>query len=237
MVSIVEPIECMKKKFKIAIDGPVGVGKGTLAVALSKKFDAIYINTGAMYRALTLLCLKRNIDIRDEKEILKNLKNSTIELRIDQYNNQKIFLNGEDVSSEIFLPKVTSTVALISPFPSVRKEMVRRQKEISGKADRAVIEGRDIASEVIPDADLKIFLTADLLVRVQRRLRQLKKNNIDLTFKEVLAETEERDRRDTERRVSPLTIAEGAYVLDTTSLTIEETVEKVIEKMKEKGIA
>src|SRR3989344_5498822 len=181
----------MKVKFTIAIDGPVGVGKGTLAVGLAKKFGALYVNTGAMYRALTLLCLRKKIDIKNEEEVLRNFKNSTIELQIDTYSNQKIFLNGEDVSREIFLPEVTNTVALISPFPSVRKEMVRRQ-------------------------------------------RQLAKNGIDSTFEEILAETAERDKRDTQRRASPLTITEDAYVLDTTNLSIDETVEKVIKKMREK---
>jgi len=227
----------MKKKFIIAIDGPVGVGKGTLAVGLAKKFGAYYINTGAMYRALTLLCLRKKIDIKNEEEILRNFENSTIKLEIDNNNNQKIFLDGEDISREIFLPEVTSTVAFISPFLSVRKEMVRRQRELLSKADRVVMEGRDITTEVVPNADLKIFLTADLDVRTKRRLRQLIKNGIGLTFEEVLTETEERDRRDTLRRTSPLTIAEDAYVLDTTALSIEETVGKVIEKMKEKGIA
>ena len=227
----------MAKKFTIAIDGPVGVGKGTLAVGLAKKFGALYVNTGAMYRALTFLCLRKKINIKNEEEVLRNLKNSTIELEIDSNNNQKIFLNGEDVSREIFLPEVTNTVALISPFPSVRKEMVRRQRELLDKADKVVMEGRDITTEVVPNANLKIFLTADLDVRVRRRLRQLIKNGIDSTFKEVLKETEERDRRDTIRRASPLTITESAYVLNTTDLSIEETVDKVVEKMKGRGIA
>ena len=226
----------MKVKFTIAIDGPVGVGKGTLAVGLAKKFGALYVNTGAMYRALTLLCLRKKIDIKNEEEVLRNFKNSTIELQIDTYSNQKIFLNGENVSREIFLPEVTNTVALISPFPSVRKEMVRRQRELLSKADRVVMEGRDITTEVIPNADLKIFLIADPTVRAQRRLRQLAKNGIDSTFEEILAETAERDKRDTQRRASPLTITEDAYVLDTTNLSIDETVEKVIKKMREKEI-
>ncbi|MEM4259582.1 MAG: (d)CMP kinase [Candidatus Pacearchaeota archaeon] len=226
----------MKKKFSIAIDGPVGSGKGTLAVALAKKFNALYINTGAMYRALTLLCLRKNLDIRDEEEILRYLKNCSIEIRTDRNNKQKIFLNGEDVSREIFLPEITRIVAYVSAFPKIRKEMVKRQKEIASKAERAIIEGRDIATDVAPNAELKIFLIADLNIRVQRRLQQLKKNGINSTFEEVLKETQERDRRDTERQASPLTRVPDAYVLDTTNLSIEETVEQVVKKMKERNI-
>lgn len=226
----------MKNSFSIAIDGPVGVGKGTLAVALSKKFEALYINTGAMYRALTLACLRKKIDIGNEDQVLDLLRKVNIDLKINNDKNQQVFLNGEEVSREIFLPRVSNTVALISPFPQVRREMVKRQKEMMKGQDRVVIEGRDITTEVIPDADLKIFLTADLKIRAQRRYKQITKNRIDATLDAVLAETEERDRRDIGREVSPLTVAEDAYVLDTTNLTIDETVKKVIDKMSEKGI-
>ncbi|MCL5113669.1 MAG: (d)CMP kinase [Patescibacteria group bacterium] len=226
----------MKKSFSIAIDGPVGVGKGTLAVALSKKFGALYINTGAMYRTLTLACLREKIDIKNEDQILDLLRKVNIDFKINNDKSQQVFLNGEEVSREIFLPRVSNTVALISPFPQVRREMVKRQREMMKGKDRVVIEGRDITTEVIPDADLKIFLTADLKVRAQRRYKQIVKNKIDATLDAVLAETQERDRRDIERETSPLTVAKDAYVLDTSHLTIDETVKKVIEKMSEKGI-
>ena len=226
----------MKRNFSIAIDGPVGVGKGTLAVALAKKFNALYINTGAMYRALTLACLEKKVDIKNEKEILDLLKNSKIELRLDEQGSQKVFLNGRDVSKEIFLPLVSNTVAHISPFPTVRNEMVRKQTELAKTQDRVIIEGRDIATKVLPQADIKIFLTADINTRVQRRYRQMQKNNIDVSFEDILAETKERDRRDMERKTSPLIISKDAYVLDTTNLTVDQTVDLVMEKLKEKGI-
>lgn len=223
----------MKNRFKIAIDGPVGVGKGTLAIALAKKFDALYINTGAMYRALTLACMRSKIDIRNENEILKLLRNISIELRLNGEGRQKVILSGEDISSKIFLPEVSNTVAHISPFPKIREELVRQQKAIAEKHERVVIEGRDIATEVAPDADIKIFLTADVNTRAKRRQIQMQKNNIEVKLNDVLKETVERDRRDMERETSPLTITEDAYVLDTTNLSIEETVDKVVEKMKE----
>lgn len=225
----------MKKNFSIAIDGPVGVGKGTLAVALSKKLGAIYINTGAMYRALTLACLNKNIEIDNEEKVLELLKKTSIELKIDN-SSTHVFLNDNEVSREIFLPKISNTVAFISPFPSVRKEMVKRQQKMIEGHERVVIEGRDIAAEVLPNADLKIFLTADLKVRSQRRYNQMIKNRIDITPEAALAETEKRDKLDIERKTSPLVIVEDAYVLDTTSLTIDQTVDLVIEKLKEKGI-
>lgn len=226
----------MKKKFKIAIDGPVGVGKGTLAVALSKKLGALYINTGAMYRSLAFACLKEKIDINSGEDIFRVLKNTSIDLQIDNEGMQKVFLNGKEISREIFLPEVNNSVAIVSEFPDVRKEMVRRQKELIENKERVVIEGRDIATEVSPDADIKIFLTADIETRAKRRFEQMIEKGIDTDLETVLSETKKRDKTDTERKASPLIITSDAYVLDTTNLSIDETVSKVIEKMKEKGI-
>ena len=225
----------MKNFFSIAIDGPVGAGKGTLAVSLSKKLGALYINTGAMYRALALACLKSGVNIDNEKEVEEIFKKNQIELKLDNMSS-KVFLNGENVSAEIFTPKISKAVAPVSRYAQIRKEMVKRQKDIM-KERSVVIEGRDIATEVIPNADLKIFLTADLEVRARRRYNQLLKKGIETTIEEVLKDTQERDRMDTEREASPLTIVEDAYALDTTNMTIDETVEKVMEKLREKNIA
>lgn len=227
----------MKNSFKIAIDGPVGVGKGTLAAALSKEFGALYINTGAMYRALTLKCLRENIDIHNDRKVVEALLGIKIDLNVDELANQQVLLNGEDVSSEIFMPQVSSAVAVISAYKDVRKEMVRRQKEMVSECDKVIIEGRDIATEVASNAQLKIYLTAGIKERVQRRYKQIKEKGINMTLETVMSETEKRDKMDMERQASPLVIAKGAFVLDTTNLTVPETVKKVEAKMKEKGLA
>lgn len=229
----------MDKPIKIAVDGPVGSGKGTLAVALAKKLDALYIYTGAMYRELGLACLRKKINVKDEIKVLQILNKISIELR-ETGEKMRAFLNGEDVSNEIFQPHVSKTASSIATFPKVRKEMVLRQKKmvlrakIEGKS--VVMEGRDIATDVIPDADLKIYLTADVKVRAKRRLIQFEKRGIKTQFTDVLKDLEERDRQDTQRSVSPLRITKDAIVIDTTNDTIDETVDKVINKLKEKSL-
>ena len=224
----------MSKKFVIAIDGPVGAGKGTLAITLAKKINAVHIYTGGMYRALPFACLEQNVDLYDEKKVLELLQKSNIELKVSA-NGTRVFLNEEEVTNEIFTPKVSNATPVIAAFASVRKEMVLRQKKLI-KDQSVVIEGRDIATDVSPDADFKVYLTADLNVRARRRFEQFKRKNVDITYDDVIRETRERDRMDIKRKASPLTITPDSYVLDTTNLTVEETVEKVMKKLKEKNI-
>ncbi len=224
----------MKNKFKIAIDGPVGVGKGTLAVALSKKLGALYINTGAMYRAVALACLEEGVDLANEKDVLRVVAKSKIELRVTDYGT-RVFLNDEEAGDKIFSVEVSNAVPITSAYASVRKQMVQKQKEIA-EGENVVIEGRDIATEVVPDADLKIFLTASLEIRAARRYKQILAKGDKTILEEVTRDIERRDKLDIERDASPLTVVEDAYVLDTTNLTIDETVGKVMEKLKEKGI-
>lgn len=224
----------MSKKFVIAIDGPVGVGKGTLAIALAKKLNAVHIYTGGMYRALALACLEQNVDLHDEKKVLQLLQKSNIELEISP-NGTRVFLNGEEVTSEIFTPKVSNVTPIIAAFASVRREMVLRQKKLI-KGQSVVIEGRDIATDVSPNADFKVYLTAALSVRARRRFEQFARKDVDITYDDVVRETRERDRMDTRRKASPLTITPDSYILDTTDLTVEETVEKVMKKLEETNI-
>ncbi len=225
----------MNKKIIIAIDGPVGSGKGTLAVALARKLKTFYIYTGGMYRALAYACLEQNIDVHDEAKVLELLEKISLELKAEDYGTV-ISLNGKEIFDEMFLPRVTKTVPIVAAMPSVRREMVARQKKIiEGKS--AVIEGRDIATEVAPQSDLKIYLTTDVNTRARRRLNQLKKRGIEnVYFNEILKEVEERDKLDMQRKASPLTIAKDAVVIDTTNDTIEETVNKVMKILKEKDL-
>ena len=229
----------MNKPIKIAIDGPVGSGKGTLAIALAKKINAFYVNTGAMYRELALACLRESIDMENGDKVLETLKKSSIEIKATEKGIRAI-LNEEDVSEEIFKPAVSKGSSKVAVFPQVRKEMVIRQRRMTQEAissgKSVVMEGRDIATDVIPNADIKIYLTADIKTRARRRLEQFKNKGIKAEFEEVLKALEERDRKDTQRSASPLRIVEDAVVIDTTNDTIDQTVGKVLEKLKEKNL-
>lgn len=229
----------MIKNFSIAIDGPVGSGKGTLAVALAKRLNAFYVYTGAMYRELTLACLRAKVNINNEEEILKVFKNISIELKNTDYG-VRAFLDGLEVSDEIFQPIVSKMVPIVAAFSKVRKEMVLRQqktaKEAIEEGKNVLMEGRDIATDVLVDADMKIYLKADIAVRVQRRLKQLTERGIKTSFEEVLKDIQERDRQDTERIASPLRIVKDAIVIDTTNDTIDDTINKVMDKLKERNL-
>ena len=222
------------KIFIVAIDGPVGSGKGTLAVSLAKKLNALYVYTGGMYRALALKCLRQNVDLENEEEVLKVLDDTEIKLGSTEYTT-RVFLDGEDVSSEIFSPNVGQLVPIVAKHKEVRKEMVDRQKKLINEGT-VIIEGRDIATDVSPDADMKIYLTADLETRAKRRQAQYQKRGVNISLVQAMNEVEERDIIDMQREASPLIVSEDAIVIDTTNDTIEQTVDKVMEKLKEKGL-
>lgn len=229
----------MKNNISIAIDGPVGAGKGTLAVALSKRLNAFYVYTGAMYRELALACLRGKTNINNEEEVFRVLNNISIELKNTDYG-VRAYLNGEEVSDEIFKPEISRMVPVVAAFPKVRSEMVLRQqktaKDAMEKGKSVVMEGRDIATDVLGDADIKIYLTADVKIRAQRRLKQFEDKGIKAQFDDVLKDLKERDRQDMERSASPLRISEDAVVIDTTNDAIDQTVDKVIGKLKEKNL-
>lgn len=222
------------KNLTIAIDGPVSSGKGTLSVALANKLGVIYLYTGGMYRALTLAAIREKADLENEDQVLTVLNKIKIDLDF-KADGTRVYLNNEDVTDIIFEPKVSNSTPIVAKHPRVREEMVDRQKGlVEGKS--AVIEGRDIASKVAPNADIKIFLTADLRVRARRRLNQYEERGIDKTYEEVLEETEQRDEADAQRDVSPLAISEGSIVIDTSEDEIGDTVEKVMQILKERNL-
>ncbi|MEO0124200.1 MAG: (d)CMP kinase [candidate division WOR-3 bacterium] len=221
--------------FIVAIDGKAGSGKSTTAKGVAKKLQFFYLDTGAMYRAFTLKYLRakkgRNDDI-DLNLIARLLKNTTIEL-IKQNDDLKVFLDGEDVSKEIRSPEVNDLVSPISAIKEIRDWMVKRQREIA-QGKNIVCEGRDMATVVFPDAQVKIFMDADLPTRAERRRKELQEKGINISFEESLNNLKYRDDYDSSREHSPLKKAEDAIVVDTTNLTIEQEIELVEKIVREK---
>jgi len=229
-------VKPVKKDLQIAIDGPISVGKSSLALLLSRKLNILYIYTGAMYRAVAFLVLENNIDIEDEEKITRLLKKSRLELKRPSKRERYIdvYLNGKDITSELFSRRISKIVAYTSRLKKVRDYLVDLQRKMA-QNKAVVMEGRDIGTLVLPDADLKIFLTAEFRIRVQRRWLQLQEIGKPREWGKVEEEIRERDRIDTHRKESPLKKADDAWILDTTNLSIPQTINKVIEKLKEKG--
>jgi len=222
------------KHFQLAIDGPVAAGKGTVAAILAQKLKCLYVDTGAMYRAVALLAKRKNIDWLDEEKLVALLKKTKLTLRRPKKNDKDkclIFLDGEEVMQYLRTPDISWGSSMVATLPQVRKILVEIQKKIAQK-ESVVMEGRDITTKVIPEANLKIYLTATQEERARRRQKQLEEQGIKKPLEEVLEETKKRDYQDTHRKADPLRIAPGALVLDTTNLTIEEVVEAILKKKK-----
>lgn len=209
----------------IAIDGPAGSGKGTLAKALSKKLGLVNIDTGATYRCVALKVLRNNIDIKDEEKIIDIAKN----INIDLLPNGTVLLDGEDVTKEIRSKEVTTIVSPISSITKVREIMVDIQRKIAEGKD-VVMEGRDITTVVFPNTKYKFYLDASLEERAKRRYEENKEKGIDMTYEEVLDNIKKRDYNDMHKEVGSLVRTEDQIYIDTTNLTVDEEVE-IIEKI------
>jgi len=215
-----------KKVRIIAIDGPASSGKSTTARLVAKRLGYLYLDTGAMYRAITLKALRAGVDLDDEKALEKLARDST--LRMNFENEQPmVFLNGEEVTSQIRSPEVSDSVSKVSAYPGVRGAMVALQREFA-KEGGIVAEGRDIGTVVFPGAEVKIFLTCDLKERTKRRYLELESQGISRSPDEIRENLSKRDEIDSNRENSPLLEAEEAVVVDTTNLTIQEQVEEVL---------
>lgn len=212
----------------IAIDGPAGAGKSTISKLFAKEINFDYLDTGAMYRLFTYYYLSNNIDIKNENLIKNKIRNIDIQLR-----DGRFYLNGKDVSREIRSDKVTQNVSLLSSYKSVREHLVKLQREIASKSN-IILDGRDIGSHVLKDADIKFYLDASPEVRAQRRLDQMSDNNI--SYKEVLDDINKRDYKDSNRDISPLKIAEDAILIDSSNMTIDEVVRNMKKCCEEKNV-
>ena len=214
------------KKILIAIDGPAGSGKSTTAKLVAQKLGYIYLDTGAMYRAITLKVLISGVDPSDEEEIVRLTEKSSISFD-DNGGKVRVILDGSDVTEKIRAEEITKTVSLISSYPGVRKILVEKQREI-GSRKGCVVDGRDIGTVVFPHADLKFFMVADIMERARRRQAELSESGTELPIVQVVNELKVRDMKDSTREASPLKKADDAIEIDTTNLTIEEQVAKIL---------
>lgn len=224
------------KPLQIAIDGPSGAGKSTMAKILSKRLGIMYLDTGAMYRALALKAIRSGIDTHDREKISSLLHDSDISIEFED-GNQKVLLDGEDVSDKIRTDEVSMGASAVSAIPDVRLMLVELQQNIASD-NPVVMDGRDIGTHVLPNAQVKIFLTASASERALRRYNeQREKGILSKSLKELEKEIKIRDHNDSNRSESPLRQAEDAILLDTSNLTIEESVEKILEIVKAKGFS
>ena len=214
---------------RVAIDGPGGTGKSTIAKAVAERLGLEYIDTGAMYRAVALYLVKNDIDYNDEAAVESVLDKINIDFEYADDDSEKILvlLNGEDVSDKIRTPLISNAASISSQFKAVREKLQVLQRNIADKHS-CIMDGRDIGTKVLPDANLKIFMTASTECRIKRRLDEYKAKGESFTYEEVKKEIEERDYRDTHRENDPLTKAPDAIEIDNTNMTIDENVDKIL---------
>ncbi|NLA88148.1 MAG: (d)CMP kinase [Clostridiales bacterium] len=217
----------------IAIDGPSGAGKSTLARLAAKKFGLIYVDTGALYRSVGLFALRRGVASRDEAGVAALLSDIKVEMRYDEEGLQRMFLNGEDVTDEIRIPEASIYASDVSAMPPVRAFLLSMQREMAQKYD-VIMDGRDIGTVVIPNAGLKIYLTAQPEERARRRFKELMDKNISTTYDEVLRDIMYRDKNDSERTAAPLKAADDAITVDTTGKSLDECLQIICALAKEK---
>lgn len=214
----------MNRKLTIAIDGPAGAGKSTASKLLAQRVGLLYLDTGAMYRALTLKIVRNKVISSDTDKIIELARNSRITFA---NGGRQTILDGEDVSEEIREPEVEVAISEIVKIPEVRKVMVKKQRQIA-KDKGVVAEGRDITTVVFPNADLKIYLTASVETRAKRRYAELRAKGIEMGFDEITQQIKRRDQEDKRREHGPLRKADDAVIIDSKDLTVDEVVEKIV---------
>ncbi|AXN37362.1 cytidylate kinase [Peribacillus butanolivorans] len=222
----------MEKKLSVAIDGPAAAGKSTVAKIVAEKFNYIYVDTGAMYRAITYKALNHQIPLNDEQALFEILINTEIELRPSE-NGQLVFLDNENVTAQIRNNEVTGSVSEVAKHRNIREEMVRRQQNF-GENGGVVMDGRDIGTHVLPNAEVKVFLIASVDERAQRRHQENILKGFPSDIEKLREEIATRDKLDSEREVAPLKKATDAIEIDTTSLSIQEVAESIMSLIEER---
>ncbi len=216
---------------KIAIDGPAGAGKSTISKKIAKELGYVYIDTGAMYRTVGLKAHREGIDTLDREGVISLLDNLDIDI-VASSAEQKIMLDGQDVSSLIRTPEISMAASNVSKIPEVRQALLKLQRSLANDKN-VVMDGRDVATCILPDAEIKIFLTASVDARAKRRYDELITSGKEVSFEDVKKEMIQRDHNDSTREVSPLKIDKDATVIDTSNLTLEESIYKIIEYVRE----
>lgn len=222
----------MNNIINVAIDGPAGAGKSTVSRAAAKASGFIYVDTGALYRAVGVNALRKGVNTRDKEAVAATLSDITVDL-VFENGEQKVLLNGENVSSEIRTPPASMAASDVSAVPEVRAFLFDLQRDIA-KRNNCIMDGRDIGTVVLPDAKVKIFLTASPEERAERRYKELIEKGNEVKYEDVLAELIERDYNDSHREIAPLKPAEDSVILDTTGLSLEESINEIIRIIKEK---
>jgi cytidylate kinase len=214
----------------VAVDGPAGSGKSTVSRRIAKALGILYVDTGAMYRALTLKAMRSSVDLEDQQGLTRLARSTKIDL-MEESGSLKVYLDGGDVSSEIRTPELTNNVKFVARVPGVRHEMVRLQRAI-GESRGAVLEGRDIGTVVFPDAKFKFYLDADVAERARRRHKELAETDIKVDLEAIKRDVASRDESDMKREVGALRKSPDAVLIDTTRLSIDEVVEKMLSRIK-----
>lgn len=223
-----------QKRYAVAVDGPSGAGKSTLAKAAAKELHITYVDTGAIYRVIGLAASRRGIDPKDEAAVVALLPELDIGLRHGADGEQRMYLNGEDVSAEIRLPEISMYASAVSALPPVRAFLLEMQRRFA-REQSVIMDGRDIGTVVLPDAEVKIYLTADAEVRAKRRCLELEQRGTPRPYDEVLAELKERDWNDSHRAIAPLRRAEDAALVDTSALDFEQSRELLLKTIRERA--
>ncbi|HIX80512.1 MAG TPA: (d)CMP kinase [Candidatus Erysipelatoclostridium merdavium] len=217
------------KKISIAIDGPSAAGKSTIAKIVAKKLDYVYIDTGAMYRCVGYYCLENNVDLHDENAVTQALDN----IKIEMNSANQVFLNQEDVSAKIRHDRISMAASVVSTYQEVRNFLVLQQRQIASQGG-VILDGRDIGTVVLPDAELKIYQVASSKTRAKRRYLENLQRGLEADLDTIQKEIEQRDYQDMHRKISPLKKADDAIEIDTSDLSLEEVVDKVMELVIQK---
>ena len=217
----------------ITIDGPAASGKSTVAKLLAEKLGASFLDTGAMYRAVTLAAIEAKVDIRNEEKLLEIIQTTDFQFSVRQ-GQMAVYIDGVDVTEQIRQPLVTASARHIASKASLREKLVDKQRQFAAGQKKIVTEGRDQGTVAFPDADIKFYLIADLLERAKRRQAELRAKGLDVNLEQIQWTIEERDKSDENRSVGPLKPAPDAIVIDTTDLSVEQVVEKILRCVKEK---